>query len=36
MKDALVVYIHRIISKRDRQGRGSMDIDRYMERNDIG
>jgi hypothetical protein len=36
MNDALVVYIHRIISKRDGQGRGSIDIDRYMEWNDIG
>jgi hypothetical protein len=36
MNDALVVYIHGIISKRDRQGRGSIDIDRYMEWNDIG
>ena len=36
MNDALVVHIHRIMSKRDRQGRGSMDIDRYMEWNDIG
>jgi hypothetical protein len=35
MNDALVVYMHRIISKRGRQGRGNMDIDRYMEYNDI-
>ena len=36
MNDALVEFIHRIISKWDRQGRGSIDIDRYMEWNDIG
>jgi hypothetical protein len=31
MNDALVVYIHRLITEWGRQGRENMDIEKYME-----
>jgi hypothetical protein len=35
MNDALVVYIHRIITKWGGQGRENMDIGKYMEWHEI-
>jgi hypothetical protein len=35
MNDALVVYMHRIITKWGGQGRENIDIDKYMEWHEI-